>query len=208
MAKFFAAVANIIDNALHDDYVILATLDIDDTSMNNPETIKQIAAIDKVLPMFGVSDSKVSAINRDISHAPPWDILCLHSDDMHFTKAGFDLDIIEAMQQYFPDTDGMLHFPDQKAGKETCTYQIIGRKYYERQGYIYNPAYSSLFADNEETEKARALGKYAFIDKQILEHQHPVWGFGEYDRLLKHTQGFWKRDKRVFYQRKSINFGI
>lgn len=206
--KFFAALDNIIANASSDDYTIVATFDTDDGSMNNAWVFKRLQSYPKVTACYGHSKSKVQAINANIDTSIPWDILCLHSDDMFFTKKGFDLDIIEAMEQHFPDTDGMLHFPDQKAGADTCTYHIIGRKYYERSGYIYHPSYASLFADNEETEKARALGKYAFIDKQILEHRHPVWGYGKYDSLLKRTQRFWNRDKQVYNERKAKNFGL
>lgn len=207
-AKFFNALDNIIANASGDDYTIVATLDSDDTSMNNLEVFNRLKSYPKVTAVYGHSKSKVQAINANIDTSIPWDILCLHSDDMFFTKKGFDVDIIEAMQTHFPDTDGMLHFPDQVAGNKLCTYQIIGRKYYERSGYIYNPAYHSLFCDNEETEKAKLLSKYAFIDKQILEHRHHAWGFGPADALLKRTERFWNKDKQTYNERKAKNFGL
>lgn len=208
--KFFAALDNIRANVSSGNYMILATLDTDDATMNNDEVLSRLKDYNRfVLPVYGQSTSKVHAINKDIELAgTSWDILCLHSDDMHFTKKGFDLEIIAAMQEHFPDTDGMLHFPDQVAGDKLCTYQIIGRKYYERSGYIYNPAYTSLWCDNEETEKAKMLGKYAFIDKAILEHRHHAWGFGPADALLRQTERFYRHDEKVYNKRKAANFYI
>jgi hypothetical protein len=190
------------------DYCILATLDNDDKEMNNADVIETLNEYPNIITAFGNSKTKIEAVNADIEKVPDWDILCLHSDDMFFIKHGFDMNIREAMQTHFPDTDGMLHFPDQVAGDKLCTYQIIGRKYYERTGYIYNPEYVSFFCDDEETEKAKLLGKYAFIDKKILEHRHPVWGFGKADSLLLGYNKFWNRDKRIFHRRKALNFGI
>ena len=207
--KFFAALDNIIENALNDDYLIVCSLDSDDATMNNQKVFDKIITYeDKVTAIFSKSLNKVDAVNRNIGTILNWDILCLHSDDMVFTKKGFDLDIINSMQRIFADTDGILHFPDGHANETLITYPIIGRKYFERFGYIYNPIYNSLFCDNEQMEVAQKLGKYAYIDEHIFEHRHPVWGFGQYDEQLKRTQKFWDRDKRIYNQRKAINFGL
>lgn len=206
--RFFACLDNIQSNAVTNNYIIVATLDTDDATMNNHAIFQRLKNYPKVTTVFGHSQSKIHAINRGIDTSIDWDILCLHSDDMFFTCRGFDFDIIEAMRQHFSDTDGMLHFPDQKAGATLCTYQIVGRKYYDRQGYIYNPNYTSLWADNEEMEKAKQRGKYAFIDKQIIEHRHPFCGFGKPDALLKKTEAYYKSDRAIFLKRQAENFEI
>jgi hypothetical protein len=207
-SKFFGAVDNIVNNVVTDNYCILATLDNNDPVMNNTDVIERLKGYPMVIPVYGDSKTKIEAVNANMDMATDWDILCLHSDDMFFTKKGFDLDIREAMQTHFPDTDGMLHFPDQVAGEKLCTYQIIGRKYYERSGYIYNPEFSSLWCDNEEMDKAKLLGKYAFIDKSILEHRHHSWGFGPADDLLRKTERFYRKDEKIYLRHKAENFGI
>jgi len=111
--KFFAAIDNIINFSVKEDYTIIASLDVDDATMNSDEVKKKICGYDKVCAYYHESTGKVNAINRDINLIPKdTDIIIVMSDDMVFTQQGFD-DIIRIdMQKYFPDYDGCLHYPD------------------------------------------------------------------------------------------------
>lgn len=183
--KFFAAIDNIISLARHDNYSIQATLDLDDDSMITPEIRDRINSYPKLKAYWGTSNgSKITAINRDMSFAPHYDILCVHSDDMVFLSEGFDLRIIEA----FKNWTGLVHFPDQKAGNRLITYPMMHQEYYEFLGYIYHPSFLSVYADNHQQDVARRLNKYKFVNECILEHRHAIWGYGEVDALLKRTE--------------------
>ena len=61
---------------------------------------------------------------------------------------GFDSIIRNEMQKLFPDTDGILWFFDGWR-KDLNTLCILGRKYYDRFGYIYHPDYNSFWSDAE-----------------------------------------------------------
>lgn len=206
--KFFNCLENIRNKSENDNYFVIAAIDNDDPKLKEYCSPKK--NYPEVTMKFGISKNKVHAINRAAENLPPCDIVCCHSDDMVFTKLWFDVLIREAMKIHFPDTDGFLHFPDQKNAEKLCTYNIVGRKYFDRTGYIYNPAYESLFCDKEETEKAKLLKKYAYIAHQIIEHRHPRCGIGFKDALLKRTDSpeVYTRDRMTFVKRKLENFGI
>lgn len=208
--KVFKTIANITSLAKNDDYFIWLTLDIDDPSMCNPEVRDRIAQYDKVKSMYGTSLSKIHAINRDMEFTGDWDICVVMSDDMVWTREGFDKIIIEAFEKHFPDLDGVVHIPDQKAGSALITLSILGRKYYERFGYLYNFEYASVYADNEFTEVAKLLSKYLLIKEPMLIHEHSIWGFGEPDALLKRTEdpNIYAKDRAIYFRRKMNNFDL
>ncbi len=205
-AKLFAALDNIKKYATHDDYLIAITADLDDPSMMNPEVRDNINSYPNVDLHYGTSGSKVIAINRDLELYQDWHILINMSDDMAFIKYGFDSQIVKDFQQHGLDT--LMHYPDQAAGPALITMAIMGRKYFDRDGFIYNPAYKSLFYDNEQQEVAKLRGKYVFKKNRLFNHNHPAWGLSEADDLMRHTESFYNEDKATFEIRKSINFGI
>jgi hypothetical protein len=162
--KFFSCLDNITSLAKNIDYFILVSIDIDDESMNTHEIRCRISNYDNVIPYWGYSNqNKITAINRDVCFAPDWQILINVSDDFMFLKDGFDLQIIQDMQTYFPDLDGFLHYPDGHTNSKLATMSIFGRKYYDRFGYIYHPDYESVYCDQEAQEVAKKLGKYKYI---------------------------------------------
>lgn len=153
----------------------------------------------------GENQTKIEAINRGNLLDYKWDILLNHSDDMWFTRIGFDKIIVNDMLKYFPDTDGVLHYPDGHA-PSLLSYSIIGRKYFERDKYIYNPAYISLWCDNEAQDVARERGKYKFIENQIFEHRHPVWGAAQWDNQYREQASYYHIDQQTYLQRKNNGF--
>lgn len=207
--KVFACIENIIEQSTIDDFLILLSFDVDDSAMYGEEVKERLKSYgDKVKAYWGISGSKVAAINRDISFVGDFEILLNHSDDFWIEKKGFDAAVIKSMSENFPDGDGMLHFPDQMAMERLCTYQIVGKKYFDRTGLVYNSEYFSVFCDNEETEKAKMLGRYAYIDEKYLTHRHSLWGFGPPDDLLKHTESFYHIDAQTYNRRMANKFYI
>jgi len=203
--KFFAALDNIIQYASHDDYFILVTADIDDPLMFNDEVKNRVAGYDKVKIYYGTSLNKIDAINRDMAFHTDWDILINMSDDMQFIKYGFDKEIIKDFQS-FRSLDLLLHYPDQKAWFAMCTMAIMGKDYYNRDGYIYNPVYKSLFCDNEQMEVAQMRGRYKYIKKRLFNHNNPMHGLAEKDALHLKTIADHKEDKATFEKRKAEKF--
>lgn len=200
--KFVNGILNIENKSTRDDYFILCSLDTDDpTSQDMPST-------DYRGVVYGESKNKVDAINRDIWVVKDWDILVNFSDDMEFVVDGFDQIIVDDMMKYFPDTDGVLHYPDGNIGDRLMTMSIIGRKYYERDGYIYNPDYISLWCDNEAQEVAKLRGKYQYIDKVLFNHNHPAFGKCATDEQYIKTESFFYQDHETYCRRRFNNFGL
>jgi hypothetical protein len=193
--KLFKCLENITSLARHEDYEIICTLDVDDSTICNPEVRDRIAQYSKVKSYFGISKSKIDAINKNICFATG-DIILNHSDDMVFIKEGYDLDILEAFNGF----KGLVHFPDQKVGKKLITYAMMHRDYLDLDGWIYNPEFDSVYADNFQQDLAKRRNKYKFVDKRILDHRHNRWGYGKPDALLQKTESadVYKKDRATY----------
>jgi len=122
---------------------VSVTLDLDDPTMNNKEVVERINSYQNVSIQWGLSDSKIHAVNRDL---PEWgDIVVVMSDDMRFTFWGFDQVILMPFED--GNMDKLIHIPDSDAKHALATMYIAGREYYNRFGYIYHPSYKSVWCD-------------------------------------------------------------
>lgn len=200
--KFFAALDNIREMSASDNYEVIAKLDTDDKEMYNTHVAVKFYNYPELKVMWGISQNKIHAINRDL-YGMTGDILMCHSDDMVFTKKGFDDIIRREMKK-----DMYLHFPDGYANERLSTYSIMHRDYYNRFGYIYHPEYKSTWCDNEQMSVARSLYRYKYVDEQLFVHMHPSAGKAKRDAQYASTEKFYANDKATFLLRKQINFGI
>ncbi len=209
--KFFKGLDNILGNlADHTNYEIQCTLDYDDPTMYNQEVLirlKHYMDNHKVQAIYGTSTCKVHAVNRDMERFTDFDIVVVYSDDMEFTKPGFDNTIREKFDLHFPDTNGCLHFYDGFQDR-VCTMSIIGRMYLSKIGTIYHPSYFSVYCDEEFTEVARKLIKMAYYPDVIFMHKHPANGHGQKDALLEYTESFHEVDKQNFVSRRLRNYDM
>jgi hypothetical protein len=208
--KFFDALDNIFELSTHDDIRIMATLDLDDSNMTSQEVKDKIKTYDRVHAIWGTSESKIHACNKDMEFSGRWDIAILMSDDQKFLVKGFDSIIVEKMKEHWPDTDGVLHFPDSHGKHELSVLSILGRKYFNRFGWFYFPGYKTMFCDNEYTQTAQILNRWAFVPMKIYDHYHHIWGMAQKDDLnLKNdNMNLYVGDSQLFQQRKANNFGL
>ncbi len=154
---------------------------------------------------------KISAINNNIDDVEfDWDIVIVASDDMVPQVEGWDLEITNAMQKYYPNLDGCVHFNDGNTNGELITFSILGRKLYETFGYIYHPDYKSLYCDDEFTQVVRGMDKETYIDKVIVSHEHySIEGsqnHGVRDIATIKTLAYSGRDQQVFAVRKKLGW--
>lgn len=209
--NFFRGLDSIVNNlAKKEDYHILCSFDVDDKEYANPGFIERLKTYENVSHYFGISTSKIYAINRDILLAPAWDILVNMSDDFIFTQWGFDDLIRTAFQQHFSDLDGFCHFHDGFQPR-LATMSIIGRKWFDRTGYIYHPSYITEYCDVEEQEKAKILGRYKYMGEEIkiMMHIHPYNAHKEaIDELYKKNMLSSNLDKENYFKRLAINFDL
>lgn len=189
-----------------DNTQFLITLDNDDETMNHNEVNDIFNTFKNLKVVYGNSDSKIHAINRDIELVDDWDIVLLASDDMTPKIKGYDNVIRNKMKEFYPDTDGILWFNDGHQGNKLNTLSILGKKYYDRFGYIYQPEYKSVWCDNEFMMVGNLLGKQTYFNEVIIEHEHPDWGYGGRDVIHQINSKNESHDRTLFMNRKENNF--
>jgi hypothetical protein len=159
---------------------------------------------------FSPNKSKIEACNANMEEVNyPWDIVVLVSDDMIPQIKGYDDVIRNYMLASFPSTDGILWFNDGHQGDKLNTLCVFGRKMYDSFGYIYHPAYKSLFCDTELTDlcKTTLKSKCVYIPQCIIRHEHPGTGFAQnMDTLYAVNQRFWSQDMYTYISRKQYEY--
>jgi hypothetical protein len=189
------------------NYEIIISCDDDDESMKQDFVVDVINDYNNVKLFYNNTKTKIEAINANMDNID-FDILLLASDDMIPLVKGFDDIIREDMNKYFTDTDGILWYNDGHQGNRLNTLCILGKKYYDRFKYIYNPEYKSFYSDNEFMEVGNILNKQKYIDNVIIEHQHPDYGYKVNDNLYNKNAQLVNYDLMIYNKRKSINFNL
>lgn len=190
-----------------DDVHFLISCDEDDETMNNDEVKSKLATYKNLTIGYGKNSSKIEACNADMGGVD-FDIVLLASDDMIPKAFGFDENIRKNMVRLYPDTDGVLWYNDGFQGPRLNTLCILGKKYYDRFGYIYHPSYKSLWCDNEFMIVANTLEKQTYINAIIVEHQHMDRGMADQDELYIKNNKLNVVDYNNFIKRKEINFEL
>lgn len=209
--KFRRGLESIAQNSESDNYMALVTLDSDDPKLDQYISEVCLCSMNnlQVFATIGTSKNKIDAINRDLHAVQSWDILVNMSDDMVFTVKGFD-NIIRS--SFDGNTDLFVHFSDGYQKSNISTMSIMGRKYFERDGYIYHPDYKSLWCDVEATEVAKLRGCYKYMGDEvnILTHLHVAWGQAERDALYERNENMNinLEDKALYLARKAQNYYI
>jgi hypothetical protein len=205
--KILSQYRNLLSGKNEVEFII--SMDSDDRSMNNLE-IRKMLDKKNLKYFYGNSKSKIEAINCDLGNVD-FDILLLASDDMTPKIKGYDEVIIKNMKKYFTDTDGVLHFNDGRMGIKLNSFPIMGRKYYDRFGYIYHPDYTSFYCDEEFQRVSERMKKSVYIDKIIFKHD---WKGPEKnikykpDDLYLKNEKFFKQDRNIFKQRVLMGFPL
>lgn len=198
------------------DVYVLCTFDFDDSTMNNQTVKTALLLYHNLKAIYGQSDSKIHAINRDLNELPSfweyakdWQILVVMSDDMLFNIYGWDEIIRAEMSVNFPNGDGYLHFTEKDSQSALCVMTVCDRKYYERFGFVYDPRFKSLFCDNVQMELAKMLGRYAFVNQEIFLHLNPAYGYIPRDDMFDRQQEIgWTADQELYHELKEKNFEI
>ncbi len=180
-------------------FTILAKIDDDDPLRDQYD-------LTNVTHVPGLSENKIHAINRGVP-AEGWDIIVDIADDMLFIQKGFD-DIIRndcGLDEFVLYPEPYAVGQSQKGRNELISImQVMGRDYFSRDGYIFHPAFKSLFGDNFATNVAKVRGRFKLAKDVIVYHIHPAAGYGKKDAQLHHTESFWNEDKAT-YKRMMTN---
>ena len=206
--RFLQTLKGWIENAAKPkDVTFLVSYDHDDASMTAPVLAGTQGQACEVKLYRGNSKTKIEAVNASIGEIAGWDVLLVVSDDMFCRKNGWDEVIREKMTEHFPDTDGALWFHDGTKQRDICTLSCMGKKFYDRFGFVYHPSYASFFCDDEFTAVARGMKKLVFIEDYIASHEHPAWNGGmKQDALYMRNNRYWKTDQANYERRKAAGF--
>jgi hypothetical protein len=183
---------------------VLVTADLDDASMNNPEMKAWIRQQPRTSVRYGMCKSKVEACNDGVAE-DPWDgLLILASDDMVPQRGDYARRIAQIYDEFFPDGDGVLHLNDGRTQRTLNTLCILDRKYFDRFGFIYNPAYTSTHCDDEFQAVSERLGRAVYVDEVVIHHD---W-IGAYapDSLHQRNESYFWQDERTFKARRAAGF--
>lgn len=193
------------------DVRFVVSMDADDQTMNNDairdwfETQKKSVDIKYC---YGNSKTKIQACNADME-GEDGDVLLLASDDMVPVQMSYDDVIIKCFEQAFPDFDGAIKFWDglRDINDPLMTLTVMGFPLYKKFGYIYNPEYTSLYCDNEQTQVCASLGKLAKCDLCIIKHQ---WTPEPFDSLHARNENkeMYSIDQKVYEARLARGFDM
>lgn len=204
---FKKAIANIISTIVTQDYKILVSADFNDTTMNNPDIFAFIAKHPKITIIHGNSKNKIEAINADMEFAENWDILVNMSDDFFFTVHGWDQRIMQRVKDVWGDSlDFFAHFNDGYCADKLPTMAIMGRKYYDRDGYIYHPSYRSFSCDAEQMYVAIMRERHHYFSEVLFLHQHPANTPHHGDETYRVNSLHTPHDTKNYFERLSQYF--
>lgn len=185
----------------------LITCDSDDMDMNNDVVRDKLHAYKNLIVKYGNNKTKIQAINADLENET-FQIVLLASDDMIPIIKGYDDIIIENMCNTFPDFDGIVWFNDGTQRDRLNTLCILGKEYYNRFNYIYNPEYKSLWSDTEFTIVGNLLNKQKYFDECIIRHEHHSITKEGFDEVYDKNETYESEDKQTFIKRQRQNFNL
>ena len=191
-----------------DNTIFVITCDLDDKEMNDESVIKKLETYKNLFFYFGNSKTKIEAVNSDLDKHNDYDIILLASDDMIPQVKGYDSIIRNNMNEFYPDTDGVLWYYDGYRS-DLNTLSILGKTYYKRFNYIYHPSYVSFYADNEFMLVAKSLNKQTYFNRCIIKHFHPDITkdiHNQYDETYKKNNV--SGDENIYQKRLINNFKI
>jgi len=207
--KFKQVFNNFFENVGNtENIVLLVSVDSDDEKMLS-EDIQQFISSHpnstSVRFVVGNPMKKVPAHSRDVELIHEWDIIMVIADDFVFPNANFSDVIRRKMFEHFPDLDGIINFWDGARPDDLCTHPVMGKKYYDRFNYVYNPEYYSFYCDNELTDVATNLGKIVNTRDVVYFHNH-FSITGNPDELDLINDKDWQHDEELYKIRKLKNF--
>ena len=151
-----------------------------------------------------VSDNKtaIEAINEGARFASA-DLLIVVSDDFD-CPVGWDALLLTALGG---KSDFVLK-TDDGCQPWIITLPIMDRAYYNRFGYIYNPAYKHLFADTEMTHVADLLGRKITLPIKFPHRHYTQDGGQPKDAINEKNDATWAQGEAIYLAGVRNNFEL
>ena len=196
----YATIKKWIDRSGIDDFEVIISIDNDDSTQDKYFELYTNSIACTIMQRD--NKNAIGAINR-AARIAQGNIMIVVSDDTDCFH-GWAKKILAATEN---KTDFVVKTWD-GIQKKMITMPVLDRAYYNRDGYIYNPAYDHLFADKEFSEVA--YKRKCVIRKPGLKFPHNHYSINgkapdevHLKNELTYTQG-----KKLFLERQKINFGL
>jgi glycosyltransferase involved in cell wall biosynthesis len=147
--------------------------------------------------------SMVEALNRG-ARAADGEVMVAISDDFGCPPA-WDLAIADAIG----GRELAAVLVDDGVNARILTIPIMTRAFYRRLGYVYHPAYISLWADDDLTEVAKREGALVDARHLVFPHRHMFVARAEADETYarQNSNRSWWHGWRTYEKRKLEDFG-
>jgi glycosyltransferase involved in cell wall biosynthesis len=203
-------------------------------SATNPEAIQYVLSIDRDDPQKPIylanfkdfhNHTIIQSLNKNVvdamnsgARAATGDLIVCISDDFE-PFIGWDAALINAIdkeEQALQVSDGITNKPDSsyvvKFGhmELIMTIPILTKKLYDRLGYIYYPAFSGMFADNDLAEACNSIGCLKQMPQIEFTHKHYTNGHAPYDATYaRHNTALsWKIGESLIKKRRAEGFNL
>lgn len=203
--RFLAGLENIYELCYDPEQIrVMVTADIDDKTMCNTTMRDKIRSFPNAEVIYGTSEGKIHAINRDMDILPDymkdWSVVANFSDDMRWFYKGWDQQIMIDFQQHSPDFSHFMAYLDPDTKGMLSTLYIAGRSFYDRFGFIYDPAFKSLWCDMWVEKVAAHIGKFHYENNTIYIHKNPAYNYADFprDTMFDEQQALWNIDEAVY----------
>lgn len=178
-AAFAAMVASALGRAADPDCVqVVAYLDDDDPELAEYRT-EDVAG--RMTLLTGERCTLSDAWDRAAAEAKG-DVLMLAADDLRFRTPGWDTIVFGCMAGLFPDGLGVVYGRDGHADKRMATHPFVSRRWVETVGRFTPPYFCADYVDLWLHDVASRAGRLAFLPGLLVEHLHPSYGKGAWDR--------------------------
>lgn len=178
---------------------VILSVDKDDAQLSK---YKVISTKYGVQLLISYNKSAIEAINR-AAKKTTGSIFLVVSDDFNSPPEKWDELLgkeLEGKEDFIVKTqDGIQEW--------IITLPLMDRIYYNRFGYIYFPGYVHLFSDTEMSSVADITGRLIKSDIMIP-HNHYSTGNFKKDAISVKNDKSWSQGKKLYSQRKAINFGL
>jgi glycosyltransferase involved in cell wall biosynthesis len=168
----------------------------------------QVAGVEPNVKVVAQPDPPFNAVRgwNKAAAASTGKVLIVASDDF-YPPPKWDHKLLSLPFPSWPDREFVIHVNDGYV-RNLCTMPILTRRRYERLGYIYYPAYESVFCDTELTEKAKMDGVLINALHLTFEHKHPDCHKRQADEVdaVHNSSGRWSRGEMLFNFRKKRGF--
>lgn len=147
--------------------------------------------------------SAIEAINQAARIHGKGDLFVIISDDFSTPPYHWD----EALRVALKGKSDYLVKTQDGLQPWIITLPIMDRVYYERFGYVYNPAFVHLFCDTEMTHVGHMLGKVIELPL-LIKHNHYAAGLSQKDAINEKNDATWNQGEKVYLDNLMRNFDI